>query len=385
VIEAARARSLAVAAAEAELGIANAQGAAARVSSFGNPYSEIQIDRGFTQPNPGDRTGVVQAMTFNYLPVDIAGQRGKRVAEAEHLVTWRKLGIVDARAIATANAVSAWGGVVIASARIGDAHEGESAAREEAKYYSGRFAAKDATEYEKSMAEAEVTRWVQAVAEATLQSTAARARLSQVTGIARVDAPSAGTPLAPPRLRTTWTDEHIASIVDRTPIIERLHGERRYWDASLERWQRERFPAVTFEVIAGRGAGSELRLGAGAVITFPVTRRFQGEIAHAEFSRAHVTRHLDLYRNLIVARLRAARDALAVIDAALAELDASGIPALERAASAAKDGVKAGKIDITRALLARRDLALARARRLDLVDAAWRAYADLAAIGGDRP
>jgi outer membrane protein TolC len=53
--------------------------------------------------------------------------------------------------------------------------------------------------------------------------------------------------------------------------------------------------------------------------------------------------------------------------------------------SASVDGFKAGKIDITRALLARRDLAIARARRLDLIEAAWRAYADLVVISGDLP
>ena len=59
--------------------------------------------------------------------------------------------------------------------------------------------------------------------------------------------------------------------------------------------------------------------------------------------------------------------------------------ALESAVQASVDGFKAGKIDITRALLARRDLAIARARRLDLIEAAWRAYADLVVISGDLP
>jgi hypothetical protein len=36
-------------------------------------------------------------------------------------------------------------------------------------------------------------------------------------------------------------------------------------------------------------------------------------------------------------------------------------------------------------MLARRDLALARARRLDLLEASWRAYADLVLFSGELP
>ena len=385
-IESARSRAIVVAEAQAELGVANAQMAGARVSSFGNPYTDIQVDRGWTQPNAGDRSGIVQAMTFTYFPIDFAGQRGKRIEEAEKLIEWRKLGIVNARALATADAVSAYGEMVVIAQRIVEASEGEKVAREEAKYFQGRFESKDTTLYEKSIAEAEIARWIQALAEIKVRQAQSRARFGQVTGVAKVDDPAPNTPVSPPPLRTTWDDASIDRIVERTPIVSRLLGERRYWDASIERYERERIPPVSLELIAGRGGGfGELRLGAGAVITFPITRRFQGEIARAERGRENVNRQLELYRTIIETRLRAARDAIVIIKTAIDELDANGIPALERAVGASVDGFKAGKIDITRALLARRDLALARARRLDLIEAAWRAYADLVVISGELP
>ena len=207
-----------------------------------------------------------------------------------------------------------------------------------------------------------------------------------VTGTAVVGVPPPNTPIAPPVLRATWDDARIGKLVDRTPIVTRLVAERRYWDASVERYQRERIPPVSFEIIAGRGGGfGELRLGAGAVITFPITRRFQGEIARAERGRENVNRQLELYRTIIETRVRAGRDAILVVKAALDEHDGNGIPALERAVGAAVEAFKAGKVDLTRALLARRDLAIARARRLDLIEAAWRAYADLVVLTGDLP
>src|SRR5262245_9304129 len=81
-IEAARSRAIVVAEAEAELGVANAHMIGARVSSFGNPYTEIQFDKGWTQPHPNDRSEILQAMSFTYFPLDWAGQRGKRIEEA---------------------------------------------------------------------------------------------------------------------------------------------------------------------------------------------------------------------------------------------------------------------------------------------------------------
>lgn len=385
-IDAARTQSIVVAEAQAELGVANAQVAGARVSAIGNPYTEIQVDRGWNNPIPGNETGLWQAMSFTYFPLDIGGQRGKRIEEAESLVGWRKAGLTGARANATGAVVSSYGEILVGSARLAQGRLVEQAARDEAKYFQGRYEAKDTTLYEKSVADAEVARWVQTQAEVQLKLTAAQARFAQVTGISVRGEPPTGMAVTPPPLRGRWDDARITEIVDRTPIATRLIAERHYWEASVARYQRERFPPVALEVIAGRGGSAgELRLGAGAVITFPVTRRFQGEIMRAEKGRENAARQLDLYRALIGARLRAARDAITVVETALDELDKSGIPALEAAVAAAVEGFKLGKIDLTRTLLARRDLAIARARRLDLIESAWHAYADLVILSGDMP
>lgn len=226
---------------------------------------------------------------------------------------------------------------------------------------------------------------MQSRAEATLRVTAARARYAQVTGMPTTDSPPAGTSLSPPSLRGQWDDASVARIMEKTPIIARLNAERQFWDASADRYKRERLPPVAFEIIAGRGGVGETRFGAGAVITFPITRRYQGEIARAEKGHEAAARQLTLYRTVIESRLRAAREAIGAVEKAVKELDESGMPALEKAVSASNEGFKLGKIELTRVLLARRDLALARARRLDLLEAAWRAYADLVILSGDLP
>jgi cobalt-zinc-cadmium efflux system outer membrane protein len=382
-IQLARARSIAVVEAEGELGVAGAQLTGAKASSLGNPYTELQFDRPWSNFDAAGRN--LQALSFTYFPLDIAGQRGKRIEEAEQLIGWRKMGLVSQQAAAAGEAVSVYGELVVSSQRIVEATVGETTAREEAKYFQGRFDAKDTTLYEKSIAEAEVARWVQSKVEAELRLQSALARFGQVTGNPAPMTPPPNLSVLPPPLRSTWDDAAIARAVDKSPVVTRLVAERNFWDASITRYEREKIPPLTFEIIAGRGAAGEARFGLGGVITFPVTRRYQGEIARAEFSREHANRHIDLYRGVVVTRLRAAREAIAAVARALEELDKAGIPALERAVSSSVDAFRAGKIDLTRAMLARRDLAIARARRLDLIEASWRAYADLVIFSGERP
>jgi outer membrane protein TolC len=382
-LQRARAHALVVADAEAELGVAHGQMAGARVSALGNPYSEIQVDRPWSNYDAAGRQ--VQAMTFNYFPIDIAGQRGKRVDEAARLIDWKKLGLVDARSIASGEVVAAYGDFVISNARVTEAQVGETTAREEAKYFQGRFEAKDTTLYEKSVAEAEVARWVQSRAEAELRVANARARFGQVTGIADPEKPPANTTILPPSLRGPWDDAQVARVIAKAPAVSRVAAEKVYWEASIERYEREKIPPVSFEIIAGRGGSGEARLGGGAIITLPITRRYQGEIARADAGRNNAIKRYDLMRGIIHARLRAARDAIESVSKAMEELDKHGIPALESAVSTSVEGFRAGKIDLTRAMLARRDLAIARARRLDLLEAGWRAYADLVVFTGELP
>lgn len=381
----AKEHALVVAEARGELGVARAQRTGAGLSAIGNPYTDLQIDHPITDgSNNATSAQSLQVLTYTYLPVDIAGQRGKRIDEANQLIAWRKTGLIHAEAMATSETVAAYGELIVSAARVVEATSGEATAREEAKYFQGRFEAKDTTLYEKSIAEAEVARWVQSRAEAELRVASGRARFEAVTG-QPTEPPPPPASVLPPQLKNDWNDGFIVRVAEKAPIVSRFSAETHYWDASIERYEREKIPPLSFELIAGRGSSGEARIGGGAIITFPVTRRFQGEIARAEAGREQAQRQFDLYRTMVTTRLRAARDAIATVNRALDELDKAGIPALERAVSSSVEAFRAGKIDITRAMLARRDLAIARARRLDLLEASWRAYADLVIFSGDLP
>ena len=316
-IQLARARALVVNDAQGDLGVAHAQMAGARVSAFGNPYVDVQLEQGLSR-NP---TQELQAIAYAYFPVDLTGQRGARIEEAGKLIKWREVGVNDARGVASGEAVSAYGELVVGAARITETTNGEQTARDEAKYFAGRLEAKDTTVYEKSLADAEVARWVQSRAEAQLRFSSARARFTQVTGLSNVDSPPANAAVAAPPLRSSWDDAFIARMVDRSPLVARLTAERGFWDASVERYKSERMPPVAFELIGGRGDLGEGRIGGGVVVTFPVSRRYQGEIARAEQGRTYAVTRLALYRGVIESRLRAARDAIVTVTKTVEELD----------------------------------------------------------------
>jgi cobalt-zinc-cadmium efflux system outer membrane protein len=62
-----------------------------------------------------------------------------------------------------------------------------------------------------------------------------------------------------------------------------------------------------------------------------------------------------------------------------------GLPANERLVEAATASWRAGKSELVQVVIARRDLASARLRRLDLVETIWRMYGDIAAVMGELP
>ncbi len=371
-------RSEGVVRASSEVEVAKAGQLGARVSKFGNPYLDFQVDRGST-------TKDLQVLAYLYTPIEIFGQRGARVDEAKAMTHWRDVGLGDAKSMATGQVIASFGSIAVAAERRAIAERGEQAARAEASYYEGRFAAQDATVYDKSLAQAELSRWLQTKAEAILKLTDAKVQLIRLTGNVAWNEPSTATAPLPPPLRHEWTKGFAAQAVEKSPALRLSRAESTFWEQSKKRWQAERRMPIELTLIGGRGDPGDLRLGGGFLLQFPVFRRYQGDIAKAEANQAYVEQIQPVLRTSLQARLDGAREALFAILEALQNLDQYGIPAGEKAVEASFTMYKSGKIDLLQVLLARRELALAKSRRLDLLESAWRAYADLAALSGDWP
>ncbi|HEX4339323.1 MAG TPA: TolC family protein [Polyangiaceae bacterium] len=369
----ARQRSPAAVDARGSLASATALGAGARVSVFGNPTLEVTGET-------GRATKDVNVISSLYLPVDIGGQRGARISEWQNLVEWQ--GSLEARVHAevTAATASAYGGVLVARARLEQASRAAADARSEAEAYIARLAVGDATAFDMSVVDSEAARYRQLEVAASASLAQAFAALAELVGsepVAELPA-DVGPPRLPEGLR-------VEDWVDRGPASAALGKESRYWDAVRERAETERTAPLVFIATGGRGDYGEARLGGGLGWSFPVFRRNQGDIAHAEAERTRTRQVGVALRGALIERARGALAAYRGITLGIEELDRTGIPAAERAERAVSEAQRVGKVEMIRVLIARRDLAAARARRLDLVEVAWSAYAELAAIRGELP
>jgi outer membrane protein TolC len=90
-------------------------------------------------------------------------------------------------------------------------------------------------------------------------------------------------------------------------------------------------------------------------------------------------------QHLIATRAKGLYEQYELVRTTLASLDKTAIPAQERLVDATVGAYRSGKSDFVRVLQARRDLAQARARRLDLVLAAWHRLGEMTALTGDLP
>lgn len=376
-VKLARERAVEVVEASGSLRAAGGELIGAKRMPLGNPYLEVQFDRGTQQKE-------LQALGFLYFPLEIFGQRGARIDEAERLITWRKLSLHGAQVAATGQVVQSWGDATTALAELEQARSGESTAAREAEYYRQRLEAADTTVYERSLAEAELARWHQIRVEAELSLIRARAELSQLVGLRTVEPPpDAGA--FPPSLRGAWDEAHVASVLAKSPMLQQLQGRRSYFAASAERYRAERAIPLSFELIGGKGATDEARYGAGFVVGFPTFQRYQGEIAKAEAERATAGALADRYRAVLEGKIRAAHSIYTAARKTVDEIDRTAIPAMERAVAAAAEAQKLGKVELYRVLVMRRDLATSRTRRLDLMRVMWRAYGELILWTGEDP
>jgi outer membrane protein, heavy metal efflux system len=374
-----RANALVVVEARGQVAIATSTMVGARIAPLSNPYLEVQADRGRFSEDVA-----INGMLF--LPIELHGQRGARIDESHRLTRLKQEEFAFAQASVAGDVAVAYGDVLVSSARLADASRAEQSARSEASYFASRLAMGDVTVFEKNLSEAELARWAQNRAEATIRLIEARAQLAQLMGVADLDAPAAeDTMPVPPTLHAQWTPASLAQLVEGSPMLRALAAEATFWDASRERLSSEKNVPINLIVNGGRGEAGEFRAGGGLSWTLPILRRNQGEIARADAEKIRVTALRDTAKNVVLSRAKAAYNTFVTSIQAVAEQDGTGIPATMRVVDAADALYKAGKGELLRVLIARRDLALARARRLDLVVIAWRAYGVLAALKGDLP
>lgn len=379
VIERARTKGPASLVASADIRVAGATRYGAGLPPLTNPYLEVFFDRG------RDTVGLATVQANLWLPIELSGQRGKRIAEVDAMVAWKQTAKAAAQSNAVGDAVAAYGEMLVAAARKQHAKDGEKIAREEAAYVNGRFDAKDATIVDKAQAEGEVGRWLTAYAEADLAYSLAKARLAIATGDPNLEDPSGELSTELPALRFKDSDAFSKYLLENSPLVKQHALEASFFGASKEKWEADKYVPVNFILSAGRGDAGDLRLGGGLSWTFPVLRRNQSEIARSEADADRAKTNLEIAKASVAARAKGFFVAYDVARKAISTIDTIAIPAAQAVVDASVASWKAGKTEQTRVFLARRDLATARERRLEIAAAGWRAYGDLAGLVGDTP
>jgi cobalt-zinc-cadmium efflux system outer membrane protein len=376
VLDMARERSLVSKEAEGQLAVAGSYQTWARVPWLTNPYLEFQAYRGAS-------TKDLAFNSFLMLPVEINGQRGARIDEANALLRWRTSARDDVRARSEGDAVTYYGLTLTSLARIGQYERAEADAKLETDYYAARLAAGDATLVDKSLADAELARYAQLRAEATIEFLDNRSRFEQLIG-APVDL---GAPpgIDPPPLRTPSADVFAKLVVDASPTLKALTHEAGYWGAQSSRVARDANVPLNVIINFGRSDLGEFTVGGGLSWNFPVTQRNQGAVALADAQKDRADGIHGTFEPLLAGRARSLYEQATLALSALAAVDANAIPAAERLVDATQQGYKAGKIEYLHVLQARRDRATAQARRLDLVGTLWRKYGEMVALLGGLP
>jgi outer membrane protein, heavy metal efflux system len=363
--------------AQSETVLARSESVGARMSSLENPSLFVRADHG-VGPTPPGASAAVQAAGEIGVPIEITGQRGARMRSVEALISWREREQAAAEGRAGGAAVAAYGHAVVARARVDLASQAEQQARTEVTWFEARLQAGDATAVDRSLAQTELARYAQFLAEAQIDLALAQAELRALTGLTDLGGPPGDVEPALPRRVA------IRSVLD-APSVEAFDRERTYWDRQAEQARITRWAPLVVTLSGGQDEFGQVRVGGGLGWSLPLVRGNEGEIARAATAASRARADHDAVARAVEARVRGLSEQLARTSEAVVDLDRDGIPAAEGLVQATDGAFKAGKLELVRVLNARRDLALMRGRRLDLLENGWRAYGELAALLGALP
>ncbi|MDC0745849.1 hypothetical protein [Polyangium mundeleinium] len=374
----ARERGPEVVRARGSVGVAQASYAGARLSALDNPYLEVFVDRGLQGVT---KDAAVQANLW--LPLEVSGQRARRIDEADALVAWQRTLFEVTQFSAEGDAVRAYGAALVAGARV---HTLEGIVRDagaEAEVYQQRREAGDATLQEEKLARMEHARYMVMLQESRADLTRALVDLARATG--RMFKPPDGASAMPPVPGETYGEAGAAQIADASPHVAASTREASFYARAGQRAAIEAHPPVNLIVTAGRGDLGEPRFGGGLSWTFPFARRKQAEVARADAERARALSEAEVKRRLVTQGLSGLELERAEVRRAREVIDTTALPAAQASADAAIATKTAGKGEMLLVLTARRDLELLRLRRLELIAREWSILGDIVAWTGELP
>lgn len=377
-VERARTRPSAVIRAQGDVRSAEALGVGARLSSVGNPYLEVFADRTAARQAP---EATLQGNLW--LPLEVSGQRGRRIEENEGLKAWRGAEAQDISLDIVADMVRRYGAAVVAAERVRFLQVIVGISLQESALYEARLQASDVTIRDAKLAAVDLSRNRMVLGQARADLARALASVAQLYGVAELSAPARDQ--GPPEALWEAAAREPQRLVDEGPRMKALAREAEYFRLQHDREAVEAHAPLNIIVSAGEGADGSARVGGGLAWTFPLIRRNQGEQARAAAERARALDVAEALRRERTAALKGLVSERTLVRDALQELRTHGEPAAEAAVDAARSTERAGKGDLLHVVTARRDLVSVRASGLDLEQREWSLLGDLVSLSGKTP
>lgn len=386
-LELAEQRSPLVARARQERLVAAASRVGAGAILPSNPALSVSVGRrrdvsGSTPPATGPEVvGHIEQT------IEVANQRGARLAEVGHAVdvalARERFATVEARA----RARQAYVAVLIADRNAESARRREQLGLQIYDSARRRLDAGAGSDVELHLAEVERGRLVSDRVEAELAAVQARADLRLLLGLPVRTDKEATLELTTPLTRPVLTERGLEDLVElalaRRADLESLLHAHSQLNAALVRLRREVVPSPTIYVDIARQQPGQLYVGAGVGFNLPVWRRRQGEIAQVNAEHTRLLAERDLAeREVAVEVAQAYRRALARSqESDLWEREV--VPAAEANVGLITEGWRAGKFDLFRVIQASREAGDARRRLLEVLGEFWQAVIELDRATGE--
>lgn len=373
---AAMANSPVVRVAEAEVEEARGRLVAARTYPY-NP--EIALE-GADRNGPGG-SSTDRGVTLSQ-QVEIAGQRGKRVArsEADHAAAGRRL---ERRRQEVRAAVERAFALALGSRDLMDVAASDLAlTRNLMEFQRRRLEAGATSQLELNLAQAAAGRADRRLQGVKAEWMTARTRLAEAAGLdpAKPPLPVGSLPAATAEIMAL--DPLVATALARRPDLDslRLEAERARRQLKLERSLA--VPDLRLEAFGSREEGDDIA-GIGLGLAIPLFNRNQGGIVEASSTLHRTgaeTRKAELAVRQEVTEARARLEASTAAVSALSELV---VGTLEESLDLLQRSMEAGKVSALDVLLLRRELIEGRREYVEAAVQAWVARVDLElATGG---
>lgn len=308
-------------------------------------------------------------------------RRAARLAGTQAALDRAEAEMAEARRLLLRDVWTTFVRALVAGDRVSFLTRSRQAADELLTTTERQFEAGEATalDLNRSRVAAATARAEQAAAEA--EGNAALGELKALLGLPPGETVEIRGSLAP---RPPLELEPLLAGVDQRPDLKALAAELREAEAEVLLGQALSRPDVGVRGGIAREEGAEIVTG-GIVLTLPVHNRGQETVAVGQARAEALRRALETARDAAGAEVRGRHAALTRQLAAVRELEATALPALEDNESLALKSFEAGEIDLGELLLIRREILETRLTYLDrLLDATLTRF-ELEAAAGALP